>query len=101
MKAIILAGGFGTRLHPLSCNIPKPMVLIVNKPILVHIIERLKQFGISEIIMLLYYRPEIIKEYFEKNDFGINITYLEASEDWGTAGSARIVKDYIHNVLNS
>ena len=99
MKAIILAGGFGTRLHPLSCNIPKPMVLIVNKPILVHIIERLKQFGISEIIMLLYYRPEIIKEYFEKNDFGINITYLEASEDWGTAGSARIVKDYIHNTF--
>ncbi|HPD18984.1 MAG TPA: sugar phosphate nucleotidyltransferase, partial [Candidatus Goldiibacteriota bacterium] len=57
MKAIILAGGFGTRLRPLTVNIPKPMVPVMNVPMLEHIINLLKKNGFNEIIINLFYQP--------------------------------------------
>ena len=96
MKAVIMAGGFGTRLRPLTCNIPKPMVPMVNKPMMEHIVTLLKNHGITNIVATLYYQPEIIRTYFGTGErHGIRMTYRKAEADFGTAGSVRNAKDFL------
>jgi len=86
-----MAGGFGTRLRPLTNNIPKPMVPIVNKPILEHLITLLKNHNIKEYIVLLYYQPDIIKEYFgDGSELGVSIKYILPDRDYGTAGAVKL-----------
>jgi mannose-1-phosphate guanylyltransferase/phosphomannomutase len=90
MKAVIMAGGFGTRLRPLTCNIPKPMVPMVNRPMMLHIVDLLKQHGFKDIISLLYYEPDVIRSFFGNGqDFGVSMQYMHAEADFGTAGSVR------------
>lgn len=90
MKAIIMAGGLGTRLRPLTCFVPKPMVPVLNRPILEHTIELLKQHAITELIFLLFYLPDYIKKHFDGGrKFGVNITYICPDQDYGTAGSVK------------
>ncbi|OEU52085.1 MAG: phosphoglucomutase [Desulfuromonadales bacterium C00003096] len=96
MKAVIMAGGFGTRIQPLTINMPKPMIPLVNRPIMLHIVELLKQHGISELIMLLYHQPEVIKHYFgDGSEFGVRITYVTPLEDLGTAGAVKAAAAYL------
>ncbi|MFA6232585.1 MAG: sugar phosphate nucleotidyltransferase [Bacteroidota bacterium] len=96
MKAVIMAGGFGTRLRPLTCNIPKPMVPVVNRPMMQHIVDLLKEHGFNEIISLLFYHPNAIRNYFgEGRDFGISMQYVHAEADFGTAGSVRNASERI------
>lgn len=96
MKAVIMAGGFGTRLRPLTMNIPKPMVPVVNIPIMHRIISLLKKYKITEIIALVYYYPDVIMNYFKDGkDFGVKISYVRAEADFGTAGSVRNAADLI------
>jgi mannose-1-phosphate guanylyltransferase / phosphomannomutase len=91
-----MAGGFGTRLRPLTNNIPKPMVPIVNKPILEHIINLLKLHSIKDYVMLLFYMPEIIKDYFgDGRKFGVKIKYVVPDQDYGTAGAVKFSEQYI------
>lgn len=96
MKAIILAGGFGTRLRPLTVNIPKPMVPVMNTPMLEHIINLLKKHDLTEIIIMLFYQPEIIMNYFKDgSEFGVKITYIIEDRDLGTAGCITLAKNII------
>lgn len=89
-KAIIMAGGFGTRLRPLTMSIPKPMVPILNIPMMGHIVNLLKKHNINDIVSLLYFQPEKIKSYFESGEkFGINMNYVLAQADYGTAGAVK------------
>ena len=75
-QAVILAGGIGTRLRPLTYKIPKPMIALNNRPFLEYLIDLLKENGIEEVILLLGYLPEKIKEYFGNGSkFGMNIKY--------------------------
>ena len=98
MKGVVLAGGFGTRLRPLTYDIPKPMVPIVNVPIMEHNINLLKKYGIKKIVVLLYYQAEIIKDYFgDGSKFGVDIKYHRAPGDYGTAGSVKDAQDLIGN----
>ena len=64
MKAVVMAGGFGTRIQPLTNSSPKPMLPIINKPMMQDMIEKLRDIGITEIVVLLYFKPEIIQGYF-------------------------------------
>jgi mannose-1-phosphate guanylyltransferase/phosphomannomutase len=65
MKAIVLAGGFGTRIQPLTNSLPKPMLPVMNVPMMEHIIKKLRdELKIKEIAVLLYFKPEIIKNHF-------------------------------------
>ncbi|MBN2543613.1 NTP transferase domain-containing protein [bacterium] len=90
MKAVIMAGGFGTRLRPLTFDVPKPMVPILNRPIMEYNVKLLKKHGITDIVSSLYYQPEIIKKYFKDgSQLGVDISYVMASEDLGTAGSVK------------
>jgi len=96
MKAVIMAGGFGTRLRPLTCNIPKPMVPMLNRPMMEHIVDLLKRHGITDLIATLYYQPEVISSYFDDGRrFGVSLQYLRAEADYGTAGSVRNAKDFL------
>jgi mannose-1-phosphate guanylyltransferase/phosphomannomutase len=91
MKAVIMAGGFGTRLRPLTVDLPKPMAPMVNKPMIERIIELLKKHGITDLIILLYFQPETIKDYFQDGSkFGVNIKYVKSDADFGTAGAVRL-----------
>jgi mannose-1-phosphate guanylyltransferase len=90
MKAIIVAGGRGERLRPLTDKIPKPMVTIGGKPLLEHTIELLKQNGIQEFVLAVRYLPEVIEEYFgDGKKFGVKISYIHENLDMpmGTAGA--------------
>ena len=96
MKAVVMAGGFGTRIQPLTHSIPKPMLPIVNRPMMEHTMMMLKDLGITDFIVLLYYKPKIIKEYFKDgSDFGITINYITPNDDYGTAGAVKLAQDLI------
>lgn len=96
MKAVVMAGGFGTRIQPLTNSRPKPMLPIINKPMMEHTMMTLRDLGITEFIVLLYFKPEIIKDYFgDGSDFGINITYVLPDDDYGTAGAVKLAEEYI------
>ncbi|MGN1059665.1 MAG: sugar phosphate nucleotidyltransferase, partial [Clostridia bacterium] len=88
MKAIILAGGEGRRLRPLTDKLPKPMVPVMNRPMMSYLLRLLKRHGITEIGVTLGYRGEVIENYFKSGqDFGVNLTYFREEVPRGTAGS--------------
>ncbi|MBC7474590.1 MAG: NTP transferase domain-containing protein, partial [Candidatus Sericytochromatia bacterium] len=95
MKAVLMAGGSGTRLRPLTCSLPKPMVPIVNKPIIGHIVDLLKTYGIKDIIVTLHYLPTVIENYLKNgSDQGVNIAYsIEEGAPLGTAGCVKNISD--------
>lgn len=96
MNAVIMAGGFGTRLRPLTTNIPKPMVPMLNKPMMHHIVLLLRQHGFTDIVATLFYQPEAIKNYFANGrSFNVNMSYVQAEADYGTAGSVRNAADHL------
>lgn len=88
--AIILAGGLGTRLKPLTDEIPKPLVPIKNKPLLQHLIEHFHKWGVTNIILSVGYKEEQIKEYFgDGAKFGVKIIYSSESLPLGTGGAIK------------
>lgn len=98
MKAVVMAGGFGTRIQPLTNSRPKPMLPILNRPMMEHTMMMLKNLGITEFIVLLYFKPEIIQEYFKDgSDFGIKINYVIPEDDYGTAGAVKLAQKLIGN----
>jgi mannose-1-phosphate guanylyltransferase/phosphomannomutase len=97
MKAVIMAGGFGTRLRPLTCNTPKPMVPLMNRPMMHHIVTLLKKHGITDLIGSLFYSPEAITSYFgDGKALGVRMDYFRAEADYGTAGSVRLATEGFH-----
>ena len=90
MKAMILAAGVGSRLDPLTRNVPKPMVPIVNRPVMEHIVELLKRHGFNEIMVNLYYLGEQIETHFgDGSRWGVRIHYSKEDRLWGDAGSVK------------
>lgn len=95
MRAMILGAGLGTRLRPLTDNISKPMIPVVNKPIMEHVIELLASQDIRDLIVNLHYEPEIIRQYFaDGSKWGVNLTYSYEKCLLGTAGGLKKVKDF-------
>ncbi|MBL0721439.1 MAG: nucleotidyltransferase family protein, partial [Sulfurovum sp.] len=96
MKAVVMAGGFGTRIQPLTHSRPKPMLPIINRPMMEQTMLNLRDLGITEFIILLYFKPEIIQNHFgDGSDFGINITYVIPDDDYGTAGAVKLAQEHI------
>ncbi|WP_196600897.1 sugar phosphate nucleotidyltransferase [Pectinatus frisingensis] len=90
MQALFLAGGKGTRLYPLTYEIPKPMVPIMGKPLLEHNMNLLKLHGIHDIILSICYKPECIEQYFGNGSaFGLNIRYISENSPLGTGGAIK------------
>ncbi len=90
MKAVIMAGGFGTRLRPLTNNLPKPMIPMANRPMMEHIVALLKDHGFHDVVALLHFQPEVIQRHFSGGaEFGVTMAYVTATEDYGTAGAVK------------
>lgn len=95
MKAIIMAGGFGTRLRAVTGEKPKPMAELLGKPIMEHIVDRLRLCGYKDICAALKYRAEDIMDYFGDGErFGVRMQYRIESEPLGTAGAVKNCADF-------
>ncbi len=95
-KAVILAGGKGTRMRPFTYEIPKSMIPVQGKPILQHIIELLRKYEIRDITLSIGYMGNKVREYFRNGShFGVKITYIEEKEELGTAGSLNLMRDLL------
>ncbi|HHX39687.1 MAG TPA: nucleotidyltransferase family protein, partial [Armatimonadetes bacterium] len=96
MKAVVMAGGEGSRLRPLTCNRPKPLVPIVNKPIMQHIIELLVRSGFTDVIATLHYLADEIETYFgDGSEFGVRMRYTVEETPLGTAGSVKQAEPWL------
>jgi mannose-1-phosphate guanylyltransferase/phosphomannomutase len=94
MKAVVMAGGEGTRLRPLTSNQPKPMVPIVGKPCMEHIVELLRRHGFDDIVVTLAFMPQAIRGYFGAGEsHGVSIRYSVEESPAGTAGSVKLAED--------
>jgi NDP-sugar pyrophosphorylase family protein len=97
-KALILAGGKGTRLRPITYEIPKPMVPIQGRPLLEHTIEFLKNYDIRDIILSIGFLGDKIREYFGNGSkLGVKISYVDETEPTGTAGPLRLAAPLLKN----
>lgn len=97
-KAVILAGGQGTSMRPYTYELPKSMLLVKGKPILEHLLIKLKKSGINEVILCIGYLGDKIKEYFGNGErFGIKLTYSEDTQEVHTGGALAKAKKYIRD----
>lgn len=100
VKAVIMAGGEGTRLRPLTCNIPKPMMPILEKPVMQYAVELLRKNGITDIAVTLQYLPDEVIRYFgDGKDFGVNIRYFIEEYPLGTAGSVKNAENFLDDTF--
>jgi len=100
MKAVVMAGGDGARLRPLTIGRPKPMVPVVNKPVMGHIFDLLKSHGITEVIVTLRYLASVIQDFFgDGSNLGMQITYVVEESPLGTAGSVRNAAPYLDDTF--
>ena len=95
-----MAGGEGTRLRPLTCGRPKPMVPVANKPVMEHIVNLLKRHEITNVAATLQYMPDLISEYFGDGDsFGVKMHYYTEQKPLGTAGSVKNAEDFLNETF--
>jgi len=100
MKAVILAGGLGTRLQPYTKSLPKPMLPLCGKPILEYEIEWIKKNGIKEIILCVSYLRKKIEDYFgDGKKFGVKIEYAISSKPLATAGQLKTAEKFIDDTF--
>jgi len=93
-KVVLMVGGLGTRLSPLTDNKPKPLLNVGNKPILETIIANFAKYGFKNIILSVNYKSEMIEDYFgDGSSFGVNIKYVHENKRMGTAGALSMMKD--------
>src|SRR4051795_11571938 len=98
MKAVVMAGGEGSRLRPLTIRRPKPMVPVVDKPVMHHILDLLKQHGITEVVATLQYMADNIQEYFgDGSQLGMTIHYSIEESPLGTAGSVKQAEEWLRD----
>ena len=95
MKVVILAGGFGTRLSEYTKTIPKPMIDVGGKPMLLHIMQSYVKYGFKDFYIALGYKGTIIKKFFKKNFFNWNINLIETGSRTMTGGRLKRLKKYI------
>ena len=100
LKAVILVGGLGTRLHPLTIDMPKSVLPVLNRPFMEYTFAYLRQFGIEDIILTLNYLPDVIRSYFgDGSCYGVNLVYCHEKEPMGTAGAIRNAEKYLDSTF--
>ena len=100
MKAVVMAGGLGVRLRPLTDALPKPMLPVRGQPLLERIVNQLREAGIRRVSLATHYKKEAIARHFGRgDDFGVSITYLEETEPRGTAGALALLGPWTEPLL--
>lgn len=98
MKALILAGGFGTRLKDVVKDVPKPMALVEGKPFLEYQIKLLRKYDVDEVVLAVHYMADKIREYFNDSkarELGVRINYSEEEKPLGTGGAVKNAENYL------
>src|SRR5688572_24734693 len=96
MQAVIMAGGEGSRLRPLTSNVPKPMLPVANRPLMEHIIELLRKHGINDVVATVQFLASLIRNYFgDGSDLGVSLSYATEEVPLGTAGSVLGARDLL------
>jgi mannose-1-phosphate guanylyltransferase/phosphomannomutase len=97
VKAVIMAGGEGTRLRPLTSRQPKPMLPLANRPMMEHVVSLLRAHGFDEVVVTVAFMPQAIRTYFgDGSEFGVRMSYATEETPLGTAGSVRNARDQLH-----
>ena len=100
MKAIIMAGGAGTRLRPLTCTMPKPMLPVANRPVIDYAVELLKKYGIHEIGVTLQYMPHMIMDHLGNGkSLDVSLEYFVETTPLGTAGSVKSAQNFLSDTF--
>ena len=98
MKAVVMAGGEGTRLRPMTANQPKPMLPVANRPIMEHVLRLLKRHGFAETIVTVQFLAALVRNYFgDGEEFGMSLQYATEEMPLGTAGSVRNAEDALRD----
>src|SRR5579859_2905528 len=98
MKAVVMAGGEGSRLRPLTQSRPKPLAPVANKPVMEHIVDLLRRHGITDVVATLHYLADEIESYFgDGSSFGVSMRYVVEDTPLGTAGAVRLAADLLGN----
>ena len=93
MKAVVMAGGEGSRLRPLTSSLPKPLAPVANKPVMHHIVDLLRRHGVTDVIATLHYLADEIENYFgDGSDHGISMAYVVEDTPLGTAGAVKLAQ---------
>lgn len=93
MRAVVMAGGFGTRLRPLTENVPKPLLKVSGKPVIEHIVGQLRESGVRHVNITTHYHADKIREHFgDGSGFGVDVRYTHEEEPLGTAGALSMVE---------
>ena len=90
MKAVVMAGGEGTRLRPMTSSMPKPLLPVANRPIMEHVLRLLKRHGLNETVVTVQFLASLVKNYFgDGEELGMELTYANEEKPLGTAGSVK------------
>jgi len=100
MKAVVMAGGEGSRLRPLTQSRPKPLAPVANKPVMEHIVDLLKRHGVAEIVATVHYLADEVEAYFgDGSDFGVTMSYVVEDTPLGTAGAVKMAEDRLDDTF--
>ncbi len=95
-KAVVLAAGIGKRMRPLTYHRPKPMVYLLNKPLVQHVVEGLRDAGVEEILLVVGYMREVVERHFgDGSSFGVKVFYILQEKQLGTGHAARLAEDFV------
>ncbi len=98
VKAVVMAGGEGTRLRPMTANQPKPMLPVVNRPIMEHVLRLLRRHGLTETVVTVQFLASMVRNYFgDGEDFGMSLQYATEETPLGTAGSVKNAEDALRD----
>jgi mannose-1-phosphate guanylyltransferase/phosphomannomutase len=98
MKAVVMAGGEGTRLRPMTSSMPKPLLPVVNRPIMAHVLRLLKRHGLTDVVVTVQFLASLVRNYFgDGEDMGMAITYANEETPLGTAGSVKNAEEALHD----
>lgn len=98
LKAMIMAAGVGSRLDPLTQDIPKPLVPVCNRPVIDILLENLANFGVKDVIANTYYLADKIIAHCKDNSFGVNFNYIKEEKLSGTAGGLKKCQSFLIKV---
>ncbi len=98
MKAVVMAGGEGTRLRPMTSSMPKPLLPVVNRPIMEHVLRLLRRHGLTDVVVTVQFLASLIRNYFgDGEELGMHLTYATEEEPLGTAGSVKNAEDALRD----